>query len=320
MLKRVGLTAGIVVSLAAGLSAPAGAAPKNQAPQVTTGAASALGQTTATVQGTVNPRGQATTYRFDYGKTTAYGLMTTARSAGMGSVSQTVSAALTSLAPGTTYHYRIVAASSGGVATGKDKQFKTLPRLTILARPNRIVFGGATVLSGQLQSEDNVGKTIQLQADSYPYGSWAPVTTTTTKTGGGYSFRRAPALNTRYRVVTTKAPIATSSTATVGVRFRLSLGASDTTPAKGHSVRFSGYACPAHVGGLVSLQRRSSTGRWSTVARTRLVAASPARGCPTRSRYSRSIRVYGSATYRTVAAHDASHLDGIARALAVRVH
>ena len=117
-----------------------------------------------------------------------------------------------------------------------------------------------------------------------------------------------------------KAPLAISRTVNVGVRIRLTRGVSDATPAKGQSVTFSGFACPAHVGGLLSLQRRSSTGQWVTVAQTHLVQTSASSACANRSRYGLAIHVYHNRTFRAVAAADADHLRGISRRIAIAVH
>ncbi len=45
-----------------------------QPPSVTTGAASDIGQTRATISATINPEGLQTVYRFDLGTTMAYGI------------------------------------------------------------------------------------------------------------------------------------------------------------------------------------------------------------------------------------------------------
>jgi hypothetical protein len=94
-------------------------------PMATTGAAAALGPTTATVTGTVNPRGLQTTSHFEYGPTDAYGSTTPAVAAGSGHVDVPARADLTDLAPGTTYHYRMVATSDAGTSNGQDRQFQT---------------------------------------------------------------------------------------------------------------------------------------------------------------------------------------------------
>jgi hypothetical protein len=97
-------------------------------PSVVTGSASAVGATSATVAGSVNPNGQATTYHFDYGTSTTYGAQAPAPpdpSAGSGTTSQPVSANLTGLSPGTTYHYRLVAKNASGTQVGSDQTFAT---------------------------------------------------------------------------------------------------------------------------------------------------------------------------------------------------
>jgi hypothetical protein len=81
-------------------------------PAVTTGAASSITQNSATVGGTVNPNGRSTTYHFDYGSSTSYGSVAPVSpypSAGSGTADVSVSANLTGLTAGTTYHYRLEA-------------------------------------------------------------------------------------------------------------------------------------------------------------------------------------------------------------------
>lgn len=75
----------------------------------------------------VNPGGIATSYRVEYGATAAYGQTTPfpEGSAGEGVVSRTVWAAASGLAPGTTYHYRVVATNELGTAVGPDQTFTT---------------------------------------------------------------------------------------------------------------------------------------------------------------------------------------------------
>ena len=77
----------------------------------------------------INPGGIETSYRFEYGTTTAYGQSVPfpEGSVGEGLTSHTVWAAASGLAPGTTYHYRVVATnelSPAGVV-GEDHTFTT---------------------------------------------------------------------------------------------------------------------------------------------------------------------------------------------------
>jgi hypothetical protein len=108
------------------VAAGAGAAAVAAAPTAITGPISEVRATTATATGTVNPNGLATSWYFEYGTTTAYGSRTPTRSAGSGTQNVPVAEALTSLTPGTTYHYRLVATNADGTSRGADGVFTTL--------------------------------------------------------------------------------------------------------------------------------------------------------------------------------------------------
>jgi hypothetical protein len=97
------------------------------APVVTTGAASGVTSTSATLNGTVNPEGAATTYQFEYGTTTSYGSVAPASpgSAGSGSSAVAESAAVTGLTASTGYHYRLDATNATGTTDGPDQAFTT---------------------------------------------------------------------------------------------------------------------------------------------------------------------------------------------------
>jgi len=99
----------------------------NTAPTVVTGAASGVTSTGATLNGTVNPNGAATSYQFDYGTSNAYGSVAPATlvSAGSGSAAVSETVDLTGLKPNTIYDYRIFATNSGGTAVGLNETFTT---------------------------------------------------------------------------------------------------------------------------------------------------------------------------------------------------
>ncbi|HSZ70739.1 MAG TPA: hypothetical protein VK756_10295 [Solirubrobacteraceae bacterium] len=99
------------------------------APTVTTGAASAVAQTTTTLNATVNPNGaEVSSCEFEYGTTSSYGSSAPCSSLpGSGTEAVGVAAALKGLAANTTYHFRIVATNAGGTSEGSDRTFKTLP-------------------------------------------------------------------------------------------------------------------------------------------------------------------------------------------------
>jgi hypothetical protein len=95
------------------------------APTVTTSAATGVGQTVATLSGTVNPNGSSTTAYFEWGTTTGYGTTTFTQNVGSGTATVAYSVNLGSLACATTYHYRADATNSGGPGFGGDQSFTT---------------------------------------------------------------------------------------------------------------------------------------------------------------------------------------------------
>jgi hypothetical protein len=95
------------------------------APAATTGPAGAVSDHSASLSGSVNPSGASTSYRFDYGSTTAYGNSTATVGAGSGTSAVAAAATLSGLSPATTYHFRLVATNAGGVTKGADQTFTT---------------------------------------------------------------------------------------------------------------------------------------------------------------------------------------------------
>lgn len=87
----------------------------------------------------LNPGAATTTYRFQYGTSTAYGLETFGKSIGAGIVPQSVSFRINSLASRTTYHFRVVASNRAGTTFGPDTIAQTGPfppgRLDVTTRP-----------------------------------------------------------------------------------------------------------------------------------------------------------------------------------------
>lgn len=102
-----------------------GPPPVARAPSATTGAASAITATSASLSGQVDPGGLETSYRFIYGTTTAYGSSTAVTGAGAGATAVAVASTIQSLVPGTTYHYALVANNGDGFAVGSDATFTT---------------------------------------------------------------------------------------------------------------------------------------------------------------------------------------------------
>jgi hypothetical protein len=120
--RRMDWAVGVAVLLVLSVASSALAA----APVATTGPATAVGSSSATVSGAVDPGGQSTTWYVEYGTSTSYGSKTAAAGVGSGTTAMSVSTHLTGLKPGTTYHYRVVAANGAGTSHGGDAVFTTL--------------------------------------------------------------------------------------------------------------------------------------------------------------------------------------------------
>ncbi len=95
------------------------------APNVHTEPVSAVTGAGATLNGIVEANDLPTTFRFEYGTSTAYGSSAPVPegSAGSGMAPQAVSATVGELQPETVYHYRIVASNSDGTTYGRDQEF-----------------------------------------------------------------------------------------------------------------------------------------------------------------------------------------------------
>ena len=88
--------------------------------------------TSIQLNGSVNPNGETTLYRFEYGLNTTYPNKTDWISIGNGYTEIQVNSHITNLMPNTTYHYRLVAKNQNGISGGSDQTFKTLPSNTVL--------------------------------------------------------------------------------------------------------------------------------------------------------------------------------------------
>lgn len=218
---------GAAVALAATLALAAPAVAQATVPAVSTGKAGAVTFDSATLGGSVNPKGADTSYYFQYGLTKGYGLQTTILGAGAGTHNVPVAIAVAGLQPLTVYHYRLVAVNASGPTIGADKTFltKKVPlSLAILASPNPVVWGGAITVQGSLSGTGNGHREVVLQANAFPFTAGfvnvgnAELTTPT----GGFSFAvLGLAQATQYRVVTTTNPPVISPIASEGVAVRI---------------------------------------------------------------------------------------------------
>jgi hypothetical protein len=136
-------------------------------PSATTGSATGVQPLQATLNGTVNPNGFDTHYYFQYGTSTSYGSTTGEVDAGSGTSAVPASGTATSLSPGTTYHYRIVASNSAGTAYGGDQTLTT-------PGPVEAVTGAAT---GLLEAQATLNGTVNPRGyDAKYYFQYGPST------------------------------------------------------------------------------------------------------------------------------------------------
>lgn len=98
-------------------------------PRITKEPTSGLGHEAATINAKVDPDALASEYHFEYGKTTAYGTEVPLGGGKLaaGEAPVAVSATLSGLEIGVTYHFRVVAGNSAGTTVGPDQVFTTIP-------------------------------------------------------------------------------------------------------------------------------------------------------------------------------------------------
>jgi hypothetical protein len=117
------------------------------------GGATGVTSTRAELTGTIDPHGQDTTYRFNYGPTSSYGASTPEVDAGDGDGEQKVSLPVSGLSPDTTYHVQVVATSDDGVTRyGADGLFRTDPAPSSVAISPTGVSTDSAMLVGDLDT------------------------------------------------------------------------------------------------------------------------------------------------------------------------
>ena len=256
------LMALVALALALPLSSQAATGKSNKGaipgrPLVSTGGASHVTSSSATLAGTVNPRTFATTYYFQYGPSTAYGSQTTPSPLSAGAAPVKVSKLAIPILLG--YHYRLVATNADGTSLGHDrtltptKATKAAFVLPKLFQPTPL--GGAFLLKGTLTGLGNVNRQIVLQSTPYPYT--APYTNVgapiSTGAGGVFAFR-VPNLttSTKFRVSRVGTPALYSLIVPEKVAVRVTLKVRSSSR-KG-LVRLYGTVTPSTVGAHVFFQ------------------------------------------------------------------
>ena len=144
----------------------------------TTATATNINVTAATLNGSVNANYLSSVVTFEYGLSTSYGnTMTATQSPVTGNTNTHVSANVTGLTAGTTYHYRVKAENTLGTTNSNDITFTTLgqvPTTTILAATN------ITTVAAQLNA--NVNANYISTVVTFEYGTTTSYGSTVTAT------------------------------------------------------------------------------------------------------------------------------------------
>jgi hypothetical protein len=120
----IGYSADLTLTTAEGTSPP-------PPPAVTTKGAISVTSDSAQIVGNVGSSVSEAVWYFRWGTNTDYGNGTPLNQVSSNSVPTDVSAWLSGLSPGTTYHYQLVATNSGGVSAGADMTFTTISAVSI---------------------------------------------------------------------------------------------------------------------------------------------------------------------------------------------
>jgi hypothetical protein len=168
-----------------------------------------VGARDATLHATIDPDGLPTSYRFEWGTTGAYGASAPVpeASAGSGLLDVPVELLVEGLAPGTTYHYRVVATNTfeaGSTTVGADRTFTTQAEASsqlidgrgweLVSPPNKrgAALEAATLEGGAIQAATSGGGLAYIArapVDAEPAGdrSSAEQQLLAIRVGGGWS-------------------------------------------------------------------------------------------------------------------------------------
>jgi hypothetical protein len=140
----------------------------------------------ATLRGAVNPNGLETLAWFEWGATTNYGAFTAVSTLSGGSQLLPLSAAITGLQPGATYHYRTDSYNDLGLAQGVDQTFTT-------ANLAAAITGCTLTAAGhfQFQFTGSAASTYTVLCSTnlaLPLNNWAQVGAVTNIAPGQYQF------------------------------------------------------------------------------------------------------------------------------------
>jgi hypothetical protein len=284
----------VLCATAAAVAAPAQAA----APVPVTGAATQITPVGAELNGTVDPRGAATSAFFQYGLTTKYGHGTGNQDAGLNPGIVPISAAIAGLQSSKTYHFRLVAQNKDGKKFGPDKTFKTLaPTTTPVFNPNPVPYGSPFTVTGNIVGTGAKGAQVSLFSRPFPFS--APFVqlgnTVIADQSGNYVFALTSALSTsQFQVKAGTNPPFASAIQTLIVTSRISL----KTPGhvkRGRNATFTGLVAPGQDGAIVDIQKLQTNGQFKHWTRAFLRHRNDGL-----SGYSTKKRIFKTATFRAI--------------------
>jgi hypothetical protein len=263
----------LVATNAAGVSHGANrtfrTAPGPQPPTVSSTTVRDVSSRTARLTTRVDPNGQATTVRFEYGRSTSYGSFTDRVDVGSGTSGVPVSIPLERLRPNTRYSFRAVATNETGSTRSLNRSFRTTREptgISLSLNPSRVVWSQNLTVVGRINGTAVGGIRVALERQAFPFQSgFSEVASKTASSKGTFSFNIASLFETtHYRVVTrTRTPVSSSiRTASSAVRVGIRSNRIGRRRA-----RIQGAIWPKVPTGRVSLQKRSPRGRWATVKR-----------------------------------------------------
>lgn len=174
-------------------------------------------------------------------------------------------------------------------------------RITIVAVFEPVTYGEDAYVNGQLQgTTDQAGQIVGLEQSPPPFTDWTAVAQATADAAGYYSFKLHPSQTMQYRTSSQGIPSERSVQVSVAPRIALRATAGRTT------VRFSGTFAPALDGQRVSIQRRSPSGAWTTIAHARLRGGKTFRG---------RLRAHKAVMLRALYPADGAHLEAVSNSV-----
>ena len=252
IVKAFGLV--FLAALALSLVPLAGAA----SPGVVTGSVSDLSTNSVRLHGTVDPNGEATSWYFEFGTTTAYGTKTATTSAGSGNNPTNVNSQVSGLSHSTFFHYRLVAMNASGTTLGADQTFITEGPPAVATGQAQSAISSTATLTGTI---DPNGLSTTWHFDYGPTTAYGSRTPNRNAGAGQQSItvsealaNLVPATTYHYRLVASNsAGTVTGSDATFATIPAVTLTQSGFRVVAGHYIRLSGTVAGAQPGVSVTV-------------------------------------------------------------------